>query len=87
MPTHNDTLGVEKSATAQVEDILGHGAADEARQASDEQHKAGFRSTFKTHKAAIFWSAIISLSIVMEGYDTILIGNFWAYPSCTCAIC
>ncbi|KAK9372092.1 uncharacterized protein V1513DRAFT_466954 [Lipomyces chichibuensis] len=30
---------------------------------------------------AIFWSLIVSMCVVMEGYDTILIGNFYAYPS------
>jgi len=30
---------------------------------------------------AIFWALVMSLTIVMEGYDTILIGSFYAYPS------
>ena len=25
---------------------------------------------------------MISMTVVMEGYDTILLGNFWAYPRC-----
>lgn len=29
---------------------------------------------------------IISMTVVMEGYDTILMGNFWAYPRCACAL-
>ncbi|KXJ96826.1 sugar transporter-like protein [Microdochium bolleyi] len=33
----------------------------------------------ENHRAA-FWSIAISMAIIMEGYDTILMGNFWAYP-------
>ena len=77
-----DTPYIEKLATAHVEEALGHGAVDEAKNASDKEHNSRFRQTFKTHRAAVFWSCVISLSIVMEGYDTILIPNFWAYPTC-----
>jgi len=34
-----------------------------------------------TNLQAIFWSCIISMSIVMEGYDTTLLGSFFGYPS------
>jgi SP family general alpha glucoside:H+ symporter-like MFS transporter len=30
---------------------------------------------------AIFWAVIVSMCVVMEGYDTILIGNFYSYPT------
>ncbi|KAK9427007.1 general substrate transporter [Lipomyces doorenjongii] len=30
---------------------------------------------------AIIWSLVISMCVIMEGYDTALIGNFFAYPS------
>ena len=82
MPQNTDTPFVEKLAITHVEEALGHGAVDSAKNASDAEHKAAFWSTFKTHRMAVFWSCVISLSIVMEGYDTILINNFWAYPTC-----
>ncbi|KAK4237895.1 sugar transporter-like protein [Achaetomium macrosporum] len=34
----------------------------------------------RENRRAVFWSIMISMSIIMEGYDTILIGNFFAYP-------
>ncbi|KAK3291216.1 sugar transporter-like protein [Chaetomium fimeti] len=34
----------------------------------------------RQNRKAVFWSVMISMSIIMEGYDTILIGNFFAYP-------
>jgi SP family general alpha glucoside:H+ symporter-like MFS transporter len=82
MPVNTDTPYVEKVATAHVEEKLGHGAADEAKNASDNEHKAAFWETFKKYRAGVFWSCIISMTIVMEGYDTILMYNFWAYPTC-----
>lgn len=36
------------------------------------QHNRGFIKDFNTN---------YSMTVVMEGYDTILIGNFWAYPT------
>ncbi len=67
----------EKLAAAHVEATLGMGAIDEAKNASDNEHSMEFWEAIKTHKKAAFWSAVISMSIVMEGYDTILMGNFW----------
>lgn len=82
MPVNTDTPYVEKVATAHVEEKLGHGAADEAKNASDNEHKATVRETLKKYRAAVCWSFVISMTIVMEGYDTILMYNFWGYPTC-----
>ncbi|KAK9326350.1 general substrate transporter [Lipomyces orientalis] len=35
----------------------------------------------KAYPKAIFWSLAVSMCVVMEGYDTVLIGNFYAYPT------
>lgn len=35
----------------------------------------------KRSKKAILWSLVISTCVIMEGYDTNLLGNFYAYPS------
>lgn len=77
-----DTVFVEKAATLHVEEHLGHGAVNDAKNASDREHEAGVWATLKKHRKAVFWSCVISMSIVMEGYDTILLGNFWGYPTC-----
>jgi MFS transporter, SP family, general alpha glucoside:H+ symporter len=57
----------EKIAAAHVEATLGTGALDEAKQASDNEHAMGFFEAIRKHKQAAFWSAVISMSIVMEG--------------------
>lgn len=35
----------------------------------------------KVYRKAVLWSLLVSLSIIMEGYDSTLIGSFFAYPS------
>ncbi|KAK9235017.1 general substrate transporter [Lipomyces kononenkoae] len=35
----------------------------------------------KAYPMAIFWSLVVSMCVVMEGYDMILINNFYAYPT------
>ncbi len=35
--------------------------------------------SIQANRMAIFWSLIISTCVIMEGYDTNLLGNFYAY--------
>ena len=42
------------------------------------------REAISAYPMAIFWSLIISTCVIMEGYDTNLLGNFYAYPSFQC---
>jgi len=65
----------EKTATAHVEQTLGKDAIYEAKHASDQEHNTTFWQAVKDNNKAVFWSAAISMSIVMEGYDLSLIGN------------
>ncbi|KAJ6014353.1 hypothetical protein N7540_008944 [Penicillium herquei] len=82
MATPNQTeIALEKSAAHHVEDTLGHGAIVEAKHASDEEHSQTLWQGLRENRKAVGWSMLISLSIIMEGYDTILLGNFYAYPS------
>ncbi|KAG6368933.1 hypothetical protein INS49_003151 [Diaporthe citri] len=54
---------------------------DEAAQATATEHSMTLMQGFKTHKKAAIWSILISATIIMEGYDTQLLGNFWGYHS------
>ncbi|KAK4943144.1 hypothetical protein LTR10_017168 [Elasticomyces elasticus] len=38
------------------------------------------REAMRAYPMAIFWCLAVSMCIIMEGYDTILIGNFFAFP-------
>lgn len=72
---------MEKAAATLVEERLGQGAIVEAKHASDLEHQQTLWEAVKENKKAIGWSMLVSLSVIMEGYDTILIGNFYGYPS------
>lgn len=69
------------AAHSHVEDALGYTAIEDAKNASDAEHAQTFLQAIKANRKAVFWSALISMSIVMEGYDTILMGNFFGYPA------
>ena len=67
-----------------IEDLarIGTGKIDSAAQvATAEEHSLTFREACKQYPTAVFWAMAISLTIVMEGYDTALIGNLYVYPS------
>lgn len=80
MATHevNESL---KFGTQQVEEVLGSHAISSAKNASDDEHDETVAQAIRKHWPAILWSMGMSLSVVMEGYDTILMSSFFAYPS------
>lgn len=79
-PTETETA-LEKSAAHHVEDTLGLGAIVEAKHATDEEHAQTLWKALRDNRKAVAWSVLISMSIMMEGYDIILMGNFFGYPS------
>ena len=52
-----------------------------ARTAADREHRMGLVESARLYPKAIMFSMIMSLGIVMEGYDTALLGNFFAQPA------
>lgn len=65
-----------------IEDYEHAGAIDAAAElATKDEHSLTVREAFKRYPTACFWAMDISFTIVMEGYDTILISNLYAYPS------
>lgn len=47
--------------------------------ANQREHRMSFRTGLKIYPKAITWAAIISLAIIMEGYDTALVTSFYAF--------
>lgn len=52
-----------------------------AQQAADDEHKLTLLQAIRRHPKAIMWSILLSTSIIMEGYDIVLISSFFAQPS------
>ncbi|EED14705.1 sugar transporter, putative [Talaromyces stipitatus ATCC 10500] len=62
-----------KELTAQLE--------HDAHRAVEAEHKMSLWQSLKTYPHAAGWSILLSTAIVMEGYDTTLISNLYAYES------
>ena len=54
---------------------------DAVRVATEREHELTFRQALRMYPGAFLWAIIISFTIVMEGYNTYLLGNFYAYPA------
>jgi SP family general alpha glucoside:H+ symporter-like MFS transporter len=52
----------------------------EARAATKAEHAMTFLQGFRLYPKAIAWSFLLSMTIVMEGYDLTLINSFFAFP-------
>ena len=53
---------------------------NEARSGTEAEKKLSFRQALKLYPKAVGWSVLLSTAIVMEGYDTLLLANFFALP-------
>jgi len=57
------------------------GSLEGAKQATQYEHSLSLWSAMKTYPRAIGWSIAVSMAIVMEGYDTGLMGSFFGFPA------
>lgn len=53
----------------------------DAQDAAAEEHSLTLLNALKMCPKAVFWSVVVSTAIIMEGYDTMLIGNLIAQPA------
>lgn len=78
MATH-----VEKDVTDRMaqhnEDFVG--LVQEAREATETEHQMSLWQGIKLYPKAVGWSMLLSTAIIMEGYDVVLLGTFYAYPA------
>lgn len=81
-----DKLGGE---TTYVDDITNAEAsafamkAGNAREAASSETHMTLGKALRLYPKAAAWSALISTTIVMVAYDTVLLNSFFAYPSFT----
>ncbi|OAP59148.1 hypothetical protein AYL99_06446 [Fonsecaea erecta] len=45
------------------------------------EHSLTVREAIKAYPMAVFWSLAVSTCVIMEGFDSILVPNFYAYPT------
>lgn len=54
---------------------------DDAQDANVQEHNLGFFQALKLYPTGVFWSIVMSTAVIMEGYDTKLIGTLIAQPA------
>ena len=55
----------------------------DAKDGTDKEKSMTLRQSFQLYRKAVAWSILFSTAIVMEGYDTSLLGSFYAFPKFT----
>lgn len=53
----------------------------DAQKATDAEHSMTLMQGLKAYPKAIAWSMLLSTCIIMEGFDVVLIGSFYALPA------
>jgi MFS transporter, SP family, general alpha glucoside:H+ symporter len=53
----------------------------DAEDATAQEHELTFLQAIKLYPKAVGWSVILSAALIMEGYDTKLIGSLFAQPT------
>ncbi|KAH7306110.1 maltose permease MAL61 [Rhexocercosporidium sp. MPI-PUGE-AT-0058] len=54
------------------------GISDQAKQATNRENNMTFRQGLKLFFPGVFWSLLLSTTVIMEGYDLALITSFYA---------
>lgn len=54
---------------------------ESAHTAALTEHNLTLGAAFRKYPKAIFWSVMVSTSIIMEGYDIVLVGSLFAQPA------
>jgi SP family general alpha glucoside:H+ symporter-like MFS transporter len=54
--------------------------SNDARAGADTEKRMSLRQALRLYPKAAAWSIVLSTAIVMEGYDTLLLANFFALP-------
>lgn len=55
----------------------------DAQDATEQEHNLSFFKAIRLYPKAIGWSVLLSAALIMEGFDLVLMGSFYAVPSFT----
>ncbi|KAJ4249048.1 hypothetical protein NW762_012379 [Fusarium torreyae] len=74
IPTQRELDGLDLN-DPQVLDLIQH-----AKDADVADKQLTVREALKKYKKAVFWASLLSVSLIMEGYDLVMIGSFYGLP-------
>lgn len=63
------------------EDTKRRAVVADAQEANTNEHTLTVKQALKAYPWALFWTLACSMSIIMEGYDNILITSFFGFPT------
>ena len=46
---------------------------EHAKESNAADHKLGVRQALRKYKKAVFWAMILSTTLIMEGYDVVIV--------------
>ncbi|KAL8396822.1 hypothetical protein RB594_003782 [Gaeumannomyces avenae] len=70
-----DDVAAEKERIHNLEAMI-----EGAKRATENEHKMGLFEALRMYPKASAWSIMISVAVIMEGFDVVLLSNFYAYP-------
>lgn len=76
----NDDISHDEEVSS-LQDMQGKHLEALAKDGAKNEHNLTPMQALRSYPMAVFWSLMVSMCVIMEGYDTILIGNFYAYPT------
>ncbi len=81
-PEKVDVVNVESAALENMAktDPLFASTIHDAKVATAKEHSMSLWQGIKLYPRAIGWSILMSTAIIMEGYDVVLMGSFYAFP-------
>ncbi len=82
MNTHDTVDAAEVGGALPRNEKIGNNVTAEMAQAGTQiEHDTSILQTLRLYWKGAFWSVFVSLSVVMRGYDTAIIGQFFALPA------
>ncbi|WRT65342.1 uncharacterized protein IL334_002285 [Kwoniella shivajii] len=82
MSTANDLVTTEQVVLDQIKHEISNydDVVDSAKMAVDAEKTMTLREGLRKYPRAVLWSVLLSTAIIMEGFDVVLINNFYALP-------
>ena len=74
-PSPLDPAAKTKPQAKEIEQLA------DLQDATAQEHHLSFSQALKLYPKGVFWSIVMSTAVVMEGYDTKLIGTLFAQPA------
>jgi SP family general alpha glucoside:H+ symporter-like MFS transporter len=74
----NETMGELARNNTNYADL-----AEDAQIATEKEQQMSLLQGLKLYPKAVLWSLVLSTAIIMEGYDVVLMGSFYAHPAFT----